>query len=189
MIVVCTQRIKPVPSEEDGVILPCAIVVGVQAVCEVELLTVVLVLLQGHTCRGMVAVWRAERIIVGILLHRDIRHGGVMDGAQLLACGGVDVFRDIAVGELHTAGIVPLVVLYQRYASASVALQRASIHDFSIHLARNYIESTNTTLERSGFLLSTHTLSIMGAFIRLYALGIPNSFISGKNISKSSLSK
>ena len=72
MIVVCTQRVKPVPSEEDGVILPCAVVVGIQAVCEVELLTVVLVLLKGHTLGGMIAVWRAERILVGNLLHRAV---------------------------------------------------------------------------------------------------------------------
>ena len=61
-IVFLTQWVYSVPSADKGVILPCAVVVGVQAMRGVELLTVVFVVLLVWVMSGTVlcTVWESQ---------------------------------------------------------------------------------------------------------------------------------
>ena len=66
IIILLRQRVNPVPTCSDGIILPRPVVVGVQAVHPVELLAVVPAGLE-IVVRGAVAELRAERIVVHAL--------------------------------------------------------------------------------------------------------------------------
>ena len=66
IVILLAEWIHPVPSCGDGVILPCTVVVGVQAVHLVKLLAVVLVRLDIAVGRT-VAELRSERIIANLL--------------------------------------------------------------------------------------------------------------------------
>ena len=49
--------------------------------------------------------------------HGDAWNGGVVDGTQLAACGRIGILRDVAVGELDTAGHAVVVVLNKSASS------------------------------------------------------------------------
>ena len=96
-IVLLAERIHPVPPAEDWVILPCAVVVGVQPVHLVEFLAVVLTGL--HVAgRGAVAELSPERVVVHRLDDRPVR-GAV----------GLDHLADIA--EVVTVIVVEVEVV------------------------------------------------------------------------------
>ena len=71
-VVLLAQRIHPVPACGDGIVLPCAVVVGVEAVHPVQFLAVILALL--HVAgRGAVAELRAKGVVVHRLDDRPVR--------------------------------------------------------------------------------------------------------------------
>ena len=86
-VVFLAQRIDPIPSCEDGVVLAGAVVVGVQAERAVELLAVVLVLLeigaQDHRLQGVHEL-AAEGVVVHALLHRARRGHRLTHRAQMV---------------------------------------------------------------------------------------------------------
>lgn len=57
----------------------------------------------------------------------DVRHRRLIDDAQFLARGAIDILRHVAVGELDTHGVVPQVVVYPRYLAPCIAHEGACV--------------------------------------------------------------
>ena len=115
-IVLLTERIHPVPTCSDGIVLPCPVVVGVQAVHPVQFLAVVLVGLH-VAVRGAVAELRPERIVVHALDDCSVRDavglGHLADAAEMVAVVVVE-------GEVVLAGFADVLC---RLAVALVELE------------------------------------------------------------------
>ena len=127
IVVLLAERIHSVPMCGDRVILPCAVVVGVQSVHPVELLAVVLVGLDAGVRRRAVAELSPERIVVHLLddaadtaavgfrhltdvaevvtvivAERELVLAGIIDVALRLAVAFLElVFVDASVPQRH----------------------------------------------------------------------------------------
>lgn len=126
ILAVAVSVFHPVPSCQHGVVLACAVVVGVQSVHLVKLLAVVFEPLQSAVA-AQVAHGESEGIVVRHLLHGAILSDDLADVAQVVLVevleGERQGVRRAAVGELYARRTTIVVVGYACEAAGAVHRQ------------------------------------------------------------------